>query len=406
MHKKCFVMMPFGSGEEYNGKQRESSFILKSIIEPAVEEAAKEFVSSKPDQSDLELDVIRELEDSTPGNVTESIIRHIADAHITIVDLTGRNPNVFLELGVRFALKRNGTILLIQQTEDMPFNVKAYRTVEYDPLFDGPAKAVQALKAALIKTLETLAGPVPTTTDSLVFQALPDLAVLLPGSAEETPQTDQVGWAEYWNRIAHITEELGELRTVGAYEPHILVGISNGGLLLADTVLRLVYANSLPLMCLWAFRTQDKYFENPVNDALITKNVISELVREHSSRDRSERIRILVMDDIVGTQRTFKQLVEYFRAHLGELFEKIELRFVFVYTPRRETLDSLSEYLLSEDRSVRGRHRKIVLETVTNKIALPYRKSIHYGDVVKQQTIPSAPTAEGVERINMSVGAS
>ena len=382
--------MPFGTGDEYTGKKRESNFVLCSIIEPAVSEAVKEFARAHPDQPSFTLKVVRELEDVSPGNVTESIIRHIASAHIAIVDLTGRNPNVFLELGVRFALKRNGTILLVQQTDDMPFNIKAYRTVEYDPLYDGPTKAGQALKAAILKTLETLSGPAPSTTDSLVFQALEDLSVSGAGLEEEIPQTDQIGWSEYWRQIGNITNTLSELRAVGAYQPDILVGISNGGLLLADSALRLAYSNSVPLICLWAFRSQEKYFENPVNDALITPEVIGNLVTHHTEHGNADRIRILVMDDIVGTQRTFKQLLDYLRTRLGELFERIELRFAFVYTPRIETLADLADYLLSEDRTVARRHRKVQLETVTNARELPYRKSIHYGDVVKQPTVPAA----------------
>lgn len=237
----------------------------------------------------------------------------------------------------------------------------------------------------MIKTLETLSGPIPPTTDSLVFQALEDLVVTGAGLEEAMQQTDQVGWAEYWRRIVNITNELSELRSVGAYQPDILVGISNGGLFLADSVLRLVYANSLPLICLWAFRTQEKYFENPVNNALITPDVIKSLVNRSTEHSSSDRIHVLVMDDIVGTQRTFKQLIGYFQTHLGDLFKKIELRFVFIYTPRPDTLSDLSDYLLTEDKVVARRHRKVVLETITKSRELPYRKSIHYGDVVKPQ---------------------
>lgn len=391
-------MMPFGSGNEYKGGRRESDFILHSVIEPAIDAAVEEFARLHPDKSDFHLKIVRELEDATPGNITESIIRHIASAHIVIVDLTGRNPNVFLELGVRFALKRNGTILLIQQTEDMPFNVKAYRSVEYEPFYDGPTKAVHALKAAILKTLETLSGPAPATTDSLVFQALQDLSVSGAGLEEEIPHTGQVGWAEYWRRITNITNELSELRAVGAYQPDILVGISNGGLLLADSVLRLVYANSLPLICLWAFRSQEKYFENTVNDALVTPQVIKSLVGRHPEHGSSDRIRVLVMDDIVGTQRTFKQLIKYFRTHLEEMYERIELRFIFVYTPRPETLADLAPYLISEDKAVSQRHRRVVLETVTNARELPYRKTIHYGDVVKQPSSVPSESASETER--------
>jgi hypothetical protein len=391
MRHICFVAMPFGSGDEYKGKRRESDFILHNIIEPAVSTAVEEYRAADAEREDFELEVVRELENTAPGDITESIIRHIARANLTIVDLTGRNPNVFFELGVRFALKRNGTVLLVQEGVEIPFNIKTYRTVIYDPLYDGPQKAILALKATILTTLETLNRPVTGTTDSLVFQALPELSIGGPGLAEELPPTDQVGWEEYWKRIVYITSTLSELRAVGAYQPDILVGISNGGLLLADSVLRLVYANSMPLVCLWAFRTQERYFENQINDAMITPEVIAGLAGRDGKKN-DEPIRILVMDDIVGTQRTFKQLVDYFQVKLGGLFEKIELRFIFIYTPREETLADLANYLLSDDRTVARRHRRVEFETVTKGRELPYRKSIHYGDVVRQPQQRPTPT--------------
>lgn len=37
MKKVCFVAMPFGTGDEYEGKKEESDFIFSNIITPAVE---------------------------------------------------------------------------------------------------------------------------------------------------------------------------------------------------------------------------------------------------------------------------------------------------------------------------------------------------------------------------------
>ena len=96
--EQCFVVMPFGGGGEYRGKEKESTFILNHIIEPAVAEAVEAFNSGKLEVEHLSLQVRRELEETSSGNITESIVRKVAGSYITIVDLTGRNPNVFLEL--------------------------------------------------------------------------------------------------------------------------------------------------------------------------------------------------------------------------------------------------------------------------------------------------------------------
>jgi hypothetical protein len=105
-----------------------------------------------------------------------------------------------------------------------------------------------------------------------------------------------------------------------------------------------------------AVSSKDEYFNNPINNALITEDVIRTFARDGissnpssantptsgrskaaESRNPSRLVRILVMDDIVGTQRTFTQLMEYLRKRLGQLFDSIELRFVFLFTPRPET---------------------------------------------------------------------
>ncbi len=384
MKKICFTIMPFGYGEEYSGKKREATFIYDNIIKPSVQDAVTKFQSQYGDRFEHELEVIRELENVAPGAITTHIVQHIADAHIAIADLTGRNPNVFLELGVRFALRRNGTILLVQNVKEVPFNVGHFRVVEYDPQYDGIAKAKRALTATVLNTLDVLAQQSPPNTDSLVFEALPRLKISGLGFTEETPGTGGVSWDEYWSRTAAIEETLDQLQSAGVYKPDILVGISNGGLFLADTSLRLVYKNEVPLISLWARRSKDKYFDNPLNNALIDPETINKLIQTES---HNKKIRVLVMDDIVGTQRTFNQLVEYFKKQLGDMFDKqIELRFAFLFTPRKETIDSLRAYLLSKDQSIVRDFKEIELEVVTGKSDLPYRKSIHYGDITQSQT--------------------
>lgn len=72
----------------------------------------------------------------------------------------------------------------------------------------------------------------------------------------------------------------------------------------------------------------------------MNKDVFEQL-RESSALTGDQQLRVLVMDDIVGTQRTFTQLVEYFQERLGEAFHTIDLRFVFPCTPREATLTKL-----------------------------------------------------------------
>jgi hypothetical protein len=76
------------------------------------------------------LDIKREVDKEESGSITASIVRSIAEYDVAIVDITGHNANVFLELGIRYGLKSNITILLTQDASKIPFDIKDYRLCE------------------------------------------------------------------------------------------------------------------------------------------------------------------------------------------------------------------------------------------------------------------------------------
>jgi hypothetical protein len=51
---------------------------------------------------------------------------------LIIADVTGRNPNVFLELGLSFGLEKK-FILITQNINDLPFDVRTFNAIEYNP---------------------------------------------------------------------------------------------------------------------------------------------------------------------------------------------------------------------------------------------------------------------------------
>lgn len=384
MKKICFVAMPFGIGDEYAGKERESDFIFFDIIKPAIESAFAKFNQQKEIQHKYEPQVVRELEEGSPGDITISIIEHIAKSYITIVDLTGRNPNVFFELGVRHALRRNGTILIVQDKEQLPFDIRNFRIVEYNPLFDGINKSKVSLEKAVFRTLEILEESATSMTDSLVFQALPNLQVSGPGFFEGILSSEGVTWEEYWNRAMQVNNILNQARAAGWYEPNIIVGISNGGLFIADTILRLVYASQVPIVCLWAYRSMENYFDNVVNNAIITKENLEEILKVKRDSSKEKKIHLLIMDDVVGTQRTFRQLLAYFQTRLGDFYNQLDIRFVFLFCAQAEVQKDLEPYLLSNHPDIKKFCHKFELNPITNKSALPYWKNIHSGEVWKK----------------------
>jgi len=55
----------------------------------------------------------------------------INDAQLIIADCTGRNPNVFYEIGIAHTIGKP-TILLTQTLDDIPFDLQHLRCIVYD----------------------------------------------------------------------------------------------------------------------------------------------------------------------------------------------------------------------------------------------------------------------------------
>lgn len=81
-------------------------------------------------------------------------------AEIVIADLTGKNPNVMYELGLCHALWKR-VILLSQNRDDVPFDLRAWRVLWYDFTFAGAARLKEELHRA-IEALRLDKGPEST----------------------------------------------------------------------------------------------------------------------------------------------------------------------------------------------------------------------------------------------------
>jgi len=63
--------------------------------------------------------------------ILERIYRQIDTADFIIADMTGKNPNVFYEVGYAHARGKLCT-LLTQSTDDIPFDLKHHRHIIYN----------------------------------------------------------------------------------------------------------------------------------------------------------------------------------------------------------------------------------------------------------------------------------
>lgn len=112
--KTCFVVTAIGSPGDATNKH--ANKVLRNLIKPVCEE--------------LGYNVVRVDQESSSGNINDSIISHLKHDHLVIADMTGHNPNAFYELGFREALNRP-MIPIIHHGESLPFDVSSNRTIMY-----------------------------------------------------------------------------------------------------------------------------------------------------------------------------------------------------------------------------------------------------------------------------------
>jgi nucleoside 2-deoxyribosyltransferase len=127
---ECFVVMPF------NDKRLEE--VYEYFVKPAIEKA---FECKRGD-------------DFFGSNIImDDILQSIQSANAVVADLTGRNANVFYEVGICHALGKS-VLLLAQSLDDVPFDLRHRRVQIYD---DSP-KGLRALESALVNHLLAIAG--------------------------------------------------------------------------------------------------------------------------------------------------------------------------------------------------------------------------------------------------------
>src|SRR5438067_1099306 len=132
--KICFVISRIGQ----QGTKEHKQFleVLEYMIRPAVA------------SSGYRLQVLRADDINRAGSFIKDILESLFSSFVVIADLTGQHPNVFYELGVRHAL-RPRTILIAQSLDDIPSDLREYRTIEYETSAKGAAVFSKRLKEFL-----------------------------------------------------------------------------------------------------------------------------------------------------------------------------------------------------------------------------------------------------------------
>lgn len=143
----CFVIMPFGQPfDDY----------YKQILMPAITSVA--------------LIPVRADEINKPGVIIHQIWQGIKDATVCVADVTGRNANVMYELGLAHAVGKP-VIQIVQNIEDLPFDLRAYRHILYETRSPRWANSLEErlremLVAAIANSEPLLPGPATNESTS------------------------------------------------------------------------------------------------------------------------------------------------------------------------------------------------------------------------------------------------
>jgi len=369
-------MMPSGRHKEYGQGEVEAEFVYNYIIKPAIDKVLGEHelvgltnnseTSASPVEAVLREAPIagevavepgnfadRETDNLEPGAITANIIQKIHDYDFAIVDISGGNPNVFYELGVRHSLRKKTTIIMRQKTTPIPFDIGNYRVLDYSPFKfeDARGNLENILRRACSNKVQN---------DSLVVDVLGDYELIYKAK----PSHDRMPWEFYFKTIGRISNILrtshNEQTPTKKYSPDAVLGISNGGMIFADYLHRsnIYKPSECQFLSLWANRSKaGQYFSCKANDMLL-KGIIEDAKKE------ADQVRLLLVDDNVSGGDTSQLAFNFIK----DRHEGVDVRFLPLFFNRDDILPKISEYILWTHQAFRYTD-----EDILNLHHVPYR---------------------------------
>jgi hypothetical protein len=142
-----FVLMPFA---------QEFDVVYQSAIRRPIELIAK-------------LGCRRADDIFAASGIVSVIAEALAKCSLVIADVTGRNPNVYYELGIAHSMGKK-VIIVTQSRDDMPFDVQHIQNIKYSYSFDG----IVDLGASLLEALDQLGASSPPPADGEGIAETPD----------------------------------------------------------------------------------------------------------------------------------------------------------------------------------------------------------------------------------------
>ena len=117
MQRVAFVVMQVGAEE--SAERRRADEVTDFVLQPVLE------------SDEFGIQLVRSDQDATPGTITQKMLSDLVGADVVVADLTGRNPNVYYELGIAHAFQK--IVITLGPDSGLPFDVQNERTIPLPP---------------------------------------------------------------------------------------------------------------------------------------------------------------------------------------------------------------------------------------------------------------------------------
>ncbi|MFJ2915761.1 hypothetical protein ACIO8F_41870 [Streptomyces sp. NPDC087228] len=135
---RCFVVGPIGDPHAAQGSPEQEAYehhlgIFEQVIAPACEKYA--------------ITALRADGIAHAGDINEQICRHVVESDLVVADVSGGNPNVMYELGLRHITGK--PTIHIGEAGQLPFDIASIRTIRYQRRRSHLAAARREIESAL-----------------------------------------------------------------------------------------------------------------------------------------------------------------------------------------------------------------------------------------------------------------
>ncbi|WP_430455595.1 hypothetical protein [Rheinheimera sp.] len=208
--KKCFVIMPIADMHGY--EPNHFTRVYKHLIKPAL--VSRGFEVERADDH-LESDYI-----------VIGIVQKIIESDLVLCDLSGRNPNVMYELGIRHAFDKPVVLIKDKLTERV-FDIQGLRCFDYDGSLR--IDSVEHDIEKIANSLEETFSATGTSINSIVALAQVH-APSIPTKTEVSAETQVI-----LNAVSNIANRLNNLEYSRQKRSHLAFSTAQNEVLFSDT---------------------------------------------------------------------------------------------------------------------------------------------------------------------------